>query len=118
MTVSGYSRTLVSWIGQQPGGISENLAYKTCGQLKTTENIRMPPENSHEGLLSIKRHQKNFGLAVDEIKLEKSINSLVSIVQKIERMEPWSKRAIVIRKEINRQHSQLKKIRQNKSVPG
>ena len=77
----------------------------------------MSPEKPNEGPLSLKRHQKNFGLAVDEIKIERSISSLVNIVQKIERMEPWSKRAIIIRMEINRQHKRLKEIRESKSAP-
>ena len=77
----------------------------------------MPPEKPNEALLSQKRRQKSFGLVVDEIKIEKSIRNLVSIVQKIERMEPWSKRAKIIRKEINRQHQQLEKIRERNSAP-
>lgn len=76
----------------------------------------MSPENLSEKPKGDKRNQKNFSLAVDEIKIERSIHNLLNIVQKIERMQPWSKRAKVIRKEIGRQHKRLEEIRENKSA--
>ena len=58
---------------------------------------------------------RNFNLAVDETRLVKSIGHLTNTVVKIERMEPWSKRAEVLRVAIAHRSEQLAEIRKNKS---
>lgn len=57
----------------------------------------------------------NFNFLADEIRLVKSIGNLTNTVVKIERMEPWSKRAEAIRMEIVRKSNQLAEIRKLKS---
>ena len=61
------------------------------------------------------RNQKNFNLAVDEIKLTRAIYELTGALEKIEREKIQSKRLKLIRKEIIRQSKQLEELRANKS---
>ena len=59
--------------------------------------------------------QKNFNLAVDEIKLLRSIGDLNHTLEKIDSVEPWSERLDIIRSEIARLTKQLEALRKNKS---
>ena len=56
---------------------------------------------------------RNFDLTVEEIKLVKSIENLSNTVSNIERLDPHSKRAKIIRLEIRRQEEQLEDLREN-----
>lgn len=58
---------------------------------------------------------RTFNLVVDENRLVRSIDKLTNTVVKIERMEPWSKQAEILRVEIARQSKQLAEIRELKS---
>ena len=57
---------------------------------------------------------RKYNLVVDENRLVRSIGKLTNTVVKIERMEPWSKRAEILRVEIVRQSKLLEKIRELK----
>ena len=59
---------------------------------------------------------RKYNLVVDENRLVRSIGKLTNTVVKIERMEPWSKRAEILRVEIVRQSKLLEKIRELKSA--
>jgi uncharacterized coiled-coil DUF342 family protein len=56
---------------------------------------------------------RNFDLSVDEIKLEKSIEQLVTSLSNIEHADPHSTRARYIRSEINKLKEKLEEIREN-----
>ena len=56
---------------------------------------------------------RNFDLTVDEIRLMKSIDEMTESVKKIERLDPNSPRAQIIRKEIQKLEEQLEDLRDN-----
>ena len=56
---------------------------------------------------------RNFDLTVDEIRLIKSIDEMSKSVENLERLEPQSSRAKIIRSEISKLQAQLEKLREN-----
>ena len=56
---------------------------------------------------------RNFDLTVDEIRLSRTINNMMSMVENIERMEPTSPRVRIIRNDIRRLQQKLEQLRDN-----